>query len=118
MGSGGSASRDDWLHAYESAYYALPRNAHIPCPNCGEDALRLAFIGDEGEPIGYVFFWCDHCLLGLHLDRVDIPQGVDVLPRDVTPAELAERVPAFSFVMPDADPPGPAARGASRPPTE
>jgi hypothetical protein len=85
-------------------YQALPYESHVPCPNCGHDALRVAFVGDQGESDGYAFFWCDNCLLGLPFSRVPIPEGVELLPRSMGPEELAEKVPKFTFVLPEAGP--------------
>ena len=101
MGQNQTASWDEWFRAYEEVYRHLPGAAHINCPNCGQDALRLVFVGDIAEGSGYAYFWCDHCRFGIPLSRVPLPSGVEVLPRGMSADELSSHVPSFSFVSAD-----------------
>ena len=95
------ASQRDWLLAYSRLYESLPRDAHIACPNCGHDALRVAFVADPGDSSGYAEFWCGNCLFGLWLSRVPIPEGVAVLPIGLSPEDLVKHIPNFKIVRDD-----------------
>jgi hypothetical protein len=92
------ASWNAWFQAYDAVYRQLPGDAHVPCPNCGQDALHTVFVGDAEEGSGYAFFWCGNCMFGIPLSRVPLPDGVPVLPRNMTPEKLATHVPDFKFV--------------------
>lgn len=97
------ASFDDWLRAYGDVYEALPDQAHVACPNCGADALRLVFVGDEQERVGYAAFWCDNCRFGIHLSRVDVPHGVPMHPFGMSGEELRKIIPDYTLVVPPED---------------
>ncbi len=87
-----------WYEAYAAAYAALPDAAHVRCPNRGYDALRLVFTGLPEGRVGFASFWCDHCRYGLHLSRVAVPGGVDIVPLDL-PTEAHDRlVPDYVLV--------------------
>ncbi len=103
MTSRDHASRQAWISAYLRVLDALPEPVHGPCPNCGHETLRIAFRGDRDEPVGNVFFWCDTCLLGIAFGRVEIPEGVDVLPRGMQEQDLLRRVPNYALVPADLD---------------
>lgn len=98
-----TASEEEWYAAYEVVYGALPDDPHVPCPNCGHDALRVAFTGPPGERVGYVSFWCDNCLYGVHYSRATVPDGVDILPIGLPPEERRRHVPNYTFVLEDED---------------
>src|SRR5690349_8635757 len=80
---------DRWAHAYTAVSQGLPHDQHMPCPSCGKDALRLVFLTDAGAATGYARFWCSNCLKGMRLGPAPIPEGAEVIPRSLTPAELA-----------------------------
>ncbi len=57
---------------------------NVPCPHCGHTELHLQFRGnDEADRLGYGAMWCGHCNHGVFLSRVIVPQGFDIIPRDV-----------------------------------
>jgi hypothetical protein len=62
-------------HSYEIAYKRLPADPHRLCPNCGNDALRIAFETRSGTTGANVAFWCAYCLLGLDNLKADAPKG-------------------------------------------
>ncbi len=96
-----NASEEAWYAAYQAIYQALPGDAHVRCPNCGYDSLRLAFTGLPADRVGFASFWCDHCRYGLHLSRVLVPGGVDIIPIDLPDDEHARLVPDYMLVLPD-----------------
>jgi SUKH-4 immunity protein len=65
-------------HAYDIAYKRLPADPHRLCPNCGNDALRIAFETRSGTPGANVVFWCAYCLIGLDHLKADAPKGARV----------------------------------------
>jgi hypothetical protein len=101
-----SATYERWLDTYMKLYDALPDDAlpddaQVPCPNCGQRRLRLVFTG-RGD-VGYASMWCDACLWGIAVSRVSIPAGGTVLDRDLTDAERRRTVPNFRIVQPGDD---------------
>jgi hypothetical protein len=96
-----TASEEEWYAAYEAVYRALPEDPHVPCPNCGHDALRLVYTGIVSQRIGYVSFWCDNCRYGLHLSHATVPDGVDMLPLGLPPEEHERHVPNYTLVLED-----------------
>ena len=97
-----TASWGAWLEAYEQHYKALPgRATHRPCPSCGEDGLRLTFTGQPDRRVGYAAFWCDGCLVGIHLSRCPVPEGVPMESLDTPVEQRAVRVPNYTLLWPD-----------------
>jgi hypothetical protein len=95
------ASVDDWFDAYALVYQALPDHADVACPNCDHQTLQLVFTGDSGTGVGWASFWCDHCLYGLHLSRVSIPDGGEILPVDARIEQRRSRIPDYTIIPPD-----------------
>ena len=94
-------SYDRWLAVYGDVYEALPGRAAVRCPRCGADALRLVFVGDEAERIGYAAFWCDNCRHGIHLSRVDVPEGAPMYA--FRPAGPPDAIPDYTIIVPPPD---------------
>lgn len=89
---------------YGQCYAALPdRAADAKCPNCGSDELRLAFTGQPEQRRGYASFWCDGCLVGIHLSRCPVPDGVPMESLDTPVGQRAVRVPDYTLLWPDED---------------
>lgn len=96
-------SYDDWAQAFDEVYKALPDRAHVPCPNCGKDSLRIEFIGDPDERIGYSEFWCANCNFGIHVSRIDIPDNVSMHPFGTPEEELSKIIPEYTAIYPVPD---------------
>lgn len=93
-----------WVTAYELCHKALPeRAAHVDCPNCGADGLRLTFTGLPEERTGYAAFWCDGCLVGIHLSRCRVPDGTPMESLQTPVEQRAVRVPNYTLLWPDED---------------
>lgn len=76
------------------------------CPNCGGTDLRLVFSGRAERPegrTGYAAFWCDGCLVGIHLSRCAVPDGVPMESLDTPVDQRAVRVPDYTLLWPDED---------------
>lgn len=89
---------DDWLEIYGEVYDAIPRDPRPACPNCGHHTLRLVFTGDPELGVGYGFFWCETCLLGIGICRAPIPDGAIVRDRNLPPDERLPKIPNFRLV--------------------
>ena len=48
------------------------------CPCCGREAtLRTRYVVDRGTRVGYLLMWCDACLRGISISRVQAPEGAE-----------------------------------------
>ncbi|WP_433301478.1 hypothetical protein ACQP2F_06210 [Actinoplanes sp. CA-030573] len=94
------ATFDEWDAAYQQVYAALPGDADIACPDCGQHTLRLVYTRDPGRDSGYGHFWCDACLIGIGLCRAIIPDGAIVQDARLPAEERLPRVPNFRLVPP------------------
>lgn len=68
------------------------------CPNCGANTIRYQFVGDSEHMIGHLYLWCDKCLHGIHVSRVNIPKDVEILPYGVPVEILKNKIPKYKFV--------------------
>ncbi|MDG4800991.1 hypothetical protein [Micromonospora sp. WMMD980] len=92
------ATFEEWLDAYEIFYRTLPTRPELPCPNCGHQTLSMVFTGPPGAGYGYVSFWCDTCLEGIHLSRAPIPAGVTARSIDAPAADRRSGIPNYRLV--------------------
>jgi hypothetical protein len=92
------ASWEQWLAKYEAAYEAIPEDLPAACPNCGHDALRLVFTGNTARLVGWAAFWCDNCLQGITISRVQIPEGAVIRDIDQAPEHRRPELPDFEVV--------------------
>jgi hypothetical protein len=104
-----TASWTAWVTAFELRYKQLPEDhgtggALDPCPDCGAEALRLTFTGAEGSRVGYASFWCDACLVGIHLSRCAVPDGVPMESLATPVEQRSVRVPDYTLLWPDEPP--------------
>ncbi|WP_405586441.1 hypothetical protein [Streptomyces sp. NBC_01190] len=96
-----TASWGAWVAAYEQHCKALPGPAHTECPNCGADELRLMFTGRAADRVGYAAFWCDGCLVGIHLGHCSVPADAPMESLDTPVEQRAVRVPSYTMLWPD-----------------
>ncbi|WBC15867.1 hypothetical protein O7600_03225 [Micromonospora sp. WMMA1998] len=92
------AAFDDWLDAYNVFYRALPATFDPPCRNCDHRTLRMVFTGPPAAGYGYVSFWCDTCLEGIHVSRAPVPAGVAARPIDAPDEERGRDIPNYRLV--------------------
>ncbi|SCG40975.1 hypothetical protein [Micromonospora humi] len=92
------ATFESWLGAYEAVYRTLPATSDLQCPNCGHRTLRVVFTGPTGADYGYVSFWCDTCLEGIHLSRAPVPAGVIARSIDAPAEERNRGIPNYRLV--------------------
>ncbi|MFD8497653.1 hypothetical protein [Amycolatopsis sp. NPDC059657] len=100
VGFGAVSSYFAWEKAYGDFCEELPGKAAAVCPNCGHDALRIAFVANERDRIGSAMFWCEFCLFGIHISRTRVPEGVDFLLRGTPWGEISKHVPEYTLVYP------------------
>ncbi|QUH28786.1 hypothetical protein [Vallitalea guaymasensis] len=70
------------------------------CPNCNSHEVDYQYIGDSKTGIGYLLFWCNKCLKGIHISRVIIPPKAKFISFDISDEELLRKVPNFEQVLP------------------
>ncbi|GAA1822638.1 hypothetical protein HC028_15225 [Planosporangium flavigriseum] len=90
-----------WMDAFGCIQNAAPDEVSVDCPSCGDGKVKISYTGDPQSRIGYAILWCDACLRGIHLSRVGIPEGVDMLTFDSTDEEHDAAVPDVHLLAPD-----------------
>ena len=93
------ATYDQWLDAFSTFYDSIPRDAGLPCLNCGQKTLRLVFTGYPERMIGYGHFWCDTCLVGIGICRAPIPEGAVMQNIHDAPEDREPKIPNFQLVQ-------------------
>jgi len=59
--------------------WLLTFGEHDPaCPDCGENSVRLFFLGDPESRVGEPIIWCDNCWHGIRGRRAKAPEGVEI----------------------------------------
>ncbi|WP_037912472.1 hypothetical protein [Actinacidiphila yeochonensis] len=102
-----TASWAAWVSAFELRCKQLPGDPDDTsgaCPDCGAEALRLSFSGLERDRVGYASFWCDACLVGIHLSRCLVPEGASMESLHTPVEERSVRVPDYTLLWPDEPP--------------
>ncbi|WP_139116997.1 hypothetical protein [Candidatus Thiodiazotropha endoloripes] len=74
------------------------RSEECKCPECGHKGLEFQYVGDKERNLGHVYIWCNSCKHGIHISRTRIPDGVDLLPMNVSAEEIEKRVPKYELV--------------------
>lgn len=87
-----------WLKLAEEVQ-AEPQSCLLVCPNCSSNNIEYEFIGDSQRREGYFLIWCNECIEGLHISRVNIPENANVIPFNA-PSELISHIPNFKRVIP------------------
>jgi hypothetical protein len=65
------------------------------CPRCNARRLDFQYVGDLESRLGYLDVWCCNCKRGTHISRVEVPEGVDMLPMGSSADVLRRRIPAY-----------------------
>lgn len=92
---------ESWLHAYEQARDELPGPITRRCPNCGRACLRLVYrLRIPRLLIGDALFWCDHCLQGPYLGRVEIPEAAAAASGEQEYQRLRPTIPNYELIPP------------------
>jgi len=89
----------DWLNLYKKIH-ASPVAQALPCPECSNETVDFQYVGDRDARKGYLDMWCRHCNKGVHLSRVTIPEGAQVIAFDAPDDVLTARIPDFEQVVP------------------
>jgi hypothetical protein len=90
----------NWLEAFIKLHGQLPDKAGIACPSCGSLSIDYQYVGDANSRVGYLALWCDKCLTGIQLSRVEAPQSVELMPFDSPDDVLQKRIPNFRQIVP------------------
>ncbi len=71
------------------------------CPSCDcVGSIDFQYVGSKETRIGYIDVWCTSCDHGIHMSRVKVPDGFEMLPFGCDDATLAARIPNFTRVEP------------------
>jgi hypothetical protein len=91
----------DWLDIYKKINSSERFTENLECPECQSLAVDFQYVGDPKTRIGYLDIWCANCLRGVHLSRVSIPPGREMLSFGVDDEVFSARIPDFEQVIPD-----------------
>lgn len=58
----------------------VPDSPLLNCPNCSCHNIEYEFIGDAQNKKGYFLIWCNDCLEGLHISRIEITKQARIIP--------------------------------------
>ena len=78
-----------WLFAAGEAMHGKM----VSCPSCAAGSVHAQIIGDVETRAGWGVAWCDACSCGVHLCRLRVPDGVEMLPFDAPPGALKDKLP-------------------------
>lgn len=90
-----------WMDAFLRIHAAAPKPVSVDCPSCGRGNVHVTYTGDPSTRIGYAIAWCDACLKGIYLSRVEIPDGAEMFTFDTPEAEVDALVPNVTLIQPD-----------------
>lgn len=88
-----------WLLVAEKIREEVPDKRNVSCPNCSRFNIGYEFIGDERNKVGYFLVWCNDCLEGVHISRIEIPEQAKVIPFDAS-LERILHIPNFKKISP------------------
>ena len=90
-----------WISITTEIYKTLPNVPALVCPNCDKLGVDFQFVGNLQTKIGFMVIWCPHCLRGIHLSRVCIPDKAQAISFDTSAEEILRRIPNFIPVKPN-----------------
>jgi hypothetical protein len=72
-----------WIRTYSQVLDgAIPQ-----CPSCRSSRVKLVLIANGETRMGFGFIWCEHCLEGMHISRLQVPLGASFIPIDQAASE-------------------------------
>lgn len=69
-----------WIQLAKTVKQTIPNCPLLNCPNCNSNNIAYEYIGDSQKREGYFLTWCNNCLEGLHISRIDIPELAKMIP--------------------------------------
>lgn len=88
-----------WLKLSAIVQETVPDVPKINCPNCNSTNISFEYIGDREKRQGYFLIWCNNCLEGIHISRIQIPEKAKVIPLR-GPDEQIAHIPNFTKITP------------------
>lgn len=88
-----------WLKLAVIVQETVPDVPTIHCPSCSSSHIGFEYIGDSEKRLGYFLMWCHHCVEGIHISRIKIPESAKVIPFE-GPDEQLSHIPNFKKVSP------------------
>ncbi|MCM3702074.1 hypothetical protein [Paenibacillus macerans] len=89
-----------WLQLAAVIKETIPSVPELNCPHCGSQNVSFEYIGDVQRREGYFLMWCNNCLEGIHISRIEIPEKAKIIPFGA-PAEQISHIPNFTKVTPN-----------------
>jgi len=90
-----------WLHLVVPIQDNRGQTQDIPCPSCGcMKCIDFQYVGNFEARIGYLDIWCNSCNHGVHMSRVKVPDGFEMLPFGTDDETISRRIPNFIRVEP------------------
>lgn len=90
-----------WLDLIGLIQDAKSNTETIGCPSCRCDGcIDFQYVGNLESRIGYLDVWCTKCNHGIHMSRVQAPEGFSMLPFGSDSETIASRIPNFTRIEP------------------
>jgi hypothetical protein len=88
-----------WLKLSAVVQETVPDVPKINCTSCSSSNISFEYIGDSEKRQGYLLLWCNNCLEGIHISRIQIPEMANVVPFK-GPDEQIAHIPNFTKITP------------------
>lgn len=86
-----------WLTLSAVIHENVPRLPTISCPGCSSSHIKFEYIGDIEKRQGYFLLWCEDCLEGIHISRINIPDKAKVIPFNASHEQIVH-IPNFKRI--------------------
>ncbi|MFI6173516.1 hypothetical protein ACIBCN_42525 [Nocardia sp. NPDC051052] len=89
-----------WLEVFSGIINDPASLPQTSCPNCAAVPVRVAFIGPPGTSAGSGLLWCDACLFGISLSRMNVPNEFEVMSSSTPVGDILETasIPDFEVI--------------------
>ncbi|WP_155973082.1 hypothetical protein [Paenibacillus sp. Leaf72] len=88
-----------WLQLAAIVKETYPNVPKFKCPSCSSGNINFEYIGDAIRRKGYFLIWCNECLEGILISRIEIPEKATVIPFGATPDQTSH-IPNYTKVLP------------------
>ena len=89
---------NDWLKLYFKIQNDPSKSKGLHCPICKNQSIRFQYVGDERNMTGILSIWCDSCLKGIRVGKVNIPKNIAFLSNNLPEEEIRKRIPNFQLI--------------------
>ncbi|MEV6556590.1 hypothetical protein AB0M22_12800 [Nocardia sp. NPDC051756] len=94
------ADRAMWLEVFAGIINDPENLLRTSCPNCAAVPVRVAFIGPPGASAGSGLLWCDTCLFGISISRMNVPSEFEMISTSTPVGDILEAasIPDFEVI--------------------